>query len=58
MSQKQGNPYLVGNIQNANYLNNLIGESNSAYQSFMANFSASQNTPMQRGIAQAAGYNI
>jgi len=24
----------------------------------MANFSASQNTPMQRGIAQAAGYNI
>ena len=58
MSQKQGNPYLVGNIQNANYLNNLIGEGNSAYQSFMANFSASQNTPMQRGIAQAAGYNI
>ena len=58
MSQKQGNPYLVGNIQNANYLNNLIGEGNSAYQSFMANFSASQNTPMQRGIAQAVGYNI
>ena len=58
MSQKQGNPYLVGNIQNANYLNNLISEGNSAYQSFMANFSASQNTPMQRGIAQAAGYNI
>jgi len=58
MTQKQGNPYLVGNIQNANYLNNLIGEGNSAYQSFMANFSASQNTPMQRGIAQAVGYNI
>ena len=58
MSQKQGNPYLVGNIQNANYLNNLIDEGNSAYQSFMANFSASQNTPVQRGIAQAAGYNI
>ena len=58
MSQKQGNPYLVGNIQNANYLNNLIGEGNSAYQSFMANFSASQNTPMQREISQAAGYNI
>ena len=58
MTQQQGNPYLVGNIQNSNYLNNLIGEGNSAYQSFMANFSASQNTPMQRGIAQAAGYNI
>ncbi len=58
MAQQQGNPYLVGNIQNANYLNNLIGEGNSAYESFMANFSASQNTPMQRGIAQAAGYNI
>ena len=58
MTQQQGNPYLVGNIQNANYLNNLIGEGNSAYQSFMANFSASQNTPMQRGISQAVGYNI
>jgi len=58
MAQQQGNPYLVGNIQNANYLNNLIGEGNSTYESFMANFSASQNTPMQRGIAQAAGYNI
>ena len=57
-SQKQGNPYLVSNFQNANYLNNLIGEGNSAYQSFMANFSASQNTPMQREISQAAGYNI
>jgi hypothetical protein len=56
-SQKQGNPYLVSNFQNANYLNNLIGEGNSAYQSFMANFSASQNTPMQRGIYEAAGYN-
>ena len=57
MSQQQGNPYLIGNIQNSNYLNNLIGEGNSAYQSFMANFSASQNTPMQRGIYEAAGYN-
>jgi hypothetical protein len=57
MSQQQGNPYLVGNIQNSNYLNNLIGEGNSAYQSFMANFSASQNTPMQKGIYEAAGYN-
>ena len=57
MAQQQGNPYLVGNIQNSNYLNNLIGEGNSAYQSFMANFSASQNTPMQRGIYEAAGYN-
>jgi hypothetical protein len=56
-SQKQGNPYLVSNFQNANYLNNLIGEGNSAYQSFMANFSASQNTPIQRGIYEAAGYN-
>jgi len=58
MSQQQGNPYLVNNIQNSNYLNNLIGEGNSAYQSFMANFSASQMTPMQRGISQAVGYNI
>ena len=58
MTQQQGNPYLVGNIQNSNYLNNLIGEGNSAYQSFMANFSASQNTPVQRGIAQSVGYNI
>jgi hypothetical protein len=58
MSQQQGNPYLVGNIQNSNYLNNLISEGNSAYQSFMANFSASQMTPMQRGISQAVGYNI
>ncbi len=57
MTQQQGNPYLVGNIQNANFLNNLIGEGNSAYQSFMANFSASQNTSMQTGIYEAAGYN-
>ena len=58
MSQKQGNSYWTGNIQNSNYLNNLIGEGNSAYDSYMANFAASQYTPMQRGIAQAAGYNI
>jgi len=49
MSQQQGNPYLVGNIQNSNYLNNLIGEGNSAYQSFMANYAASQNQPFRLG---------
>ena len=49
MSQQQGNPYIVANIQNANYLNNLIGEGNSAYQSFMANYAASQNQPFKLG---------
>jgi len=48
-SQKQGNPYLVSNFQNSNYLNNLIGEGNSAYQSFMANYAASQNQPFKIG---------
>ncbi len=47
--QKQGNPYLVSNFQNSNYLNNLIGEGNSAYQSFMANYAASQNQPFKIG---------
>ena len=49
-SQQQGNPYLVSNFQNSNYLNNLIGEGNSAYQSYMSNFAASQYTPMQRAL--------
>jgi hypothetical protein len=49
MAQKQGNSYWTGNIQNSNYLNNLIGEGNSAYQSYMANFAASQYQPFKIG---------
>jgi hypothetical protein len=49
MAQKQGNSYWTGNIQNSNYLNNLIGEGNSAYQSYMANFASSQYQPFKIG---------
>lgn len=48
--QKSGNNFMVQNYQNSNYLNNLIGEGNSAYDSYMANFAASQYTPMQRAL--------
>ena len=48
--QKSGNNFMVQNYQNSNYLNNLIGEGNSAYDSYMANFAASQYTPMQRDL--------
>ena len=48
--QSQGNNWLLPNIQNSNYLNNLINENDSAYQAYMANFAASQYTPMQRDL--------
>ena len=48
-TQKQGNNYLVGNVQNSRFLNNLIN-SDSAYDAYMANFAASQFTPMQRAL--------
>jgi len=47
--QKSGNSFMVQNYQNSNYLNNLIGEGNSAYDSYMANFAASQYQPFRLG---------
>ena len=47
--QKSGNNFMVQNYQNSNYLNNLIGEGNSAYDSYMANFAASQYQPFRIG---------
>ncbi len=47
--QKSGNNFMVQNYQNSNYLNNLIGEGNSAYDSYMANFAASQYQPFNIG---------
>lgn len=47
--QKSGNSFMVQNYQNSNYLNNLIGEGNSAYDSYMANFAASQYQPFKIG---------
>jgi hypothetical protein len=47
--QKSGNNFMVQNYQNSNYLNNLIGEGNSAYDSYMSNFAASQYQPFQIG---------
>ena len=48
-TQKQGNNYLVSNVQNSRFLNNLVN-SDSAYDAYMANFAASQFTPMQRAL--------
>ncbi len=45
--QKSGNNFMVQNYQNSNYLNNLIGEGNSAYDSYMSNFAASQYQPFK-----------
>ena len=47
--QKSGNNFMVQNYQNSNYLNNLISEGNSAYDSYMANFAASQYQPLKIG---------
>ena len=47
--QNSGNNFMVQNYQNSNYLNNLIGEGNSAYDSYMANFAASQYQPFNIG---------
>ena len=47
MIQQSGNSFLGNNIQNSNYLNNLIGEGQSAYDSYMANFAASQYEPFK-----------
>jgi hypothetical protein len=47
--QKSGNNFMAQNYQNSNYLNNLIGEGNSAYDSYMSNFAASQYQPFQIG---------
>jgi len=48
--QKSGNSFMASNFQNSNYLNNLIGEGNSAYDSYMANFAASQYQPFKVGV--------
>ena len=48
--QKSGNNFMASNFQNSNYLNNLIGEGNSAYQSYMSNFAASQYQPFKVGV--------
>tara|TARA_R110001606_G_scaffold165168_1_gene309540 strand:+ start:98 stop:1192 length:1095 start_codon:yes stop_codon:yes gene_type:complete len=45
--QKSGNNFMASNFQNSNYLNNLIGEGNSAYDSYMSNFAASQYEPFK-----------
>ena len=47
--QKSGNNFMVQNYQNSNYLNNLIGEGSSAYDSYMSNFAASQYQPFKIG---------
>lgn len=47
MMQQSGNTFLGNNFQNSNYLNNLIGEGQSAYDSYMANFAASQYEPFK-----------
>lgn len=53
---KMGNPYIVQNFANSNYLNNLIGEGNDAYTAYMANFAASQYSPMQRSLNPTTGF--
>ena len=55
---KMGNAWMSGNYTNSNYVNNLLGEGTSAYDSYMNQFAQNQYTDAQRGIAQAAGYNI
>ena len=45
--QKSGNNFMASNFQNSNHLNNLIGEGNSAYDSYMSNFAASQYEPFK-----------
>jgi len=55
---KMGNAWMGGNYTNSNYINNLLGEGTSAYDSYMNQFAQNQYTDAQRGIAQAAGYNI
>jgi len=47
---KMGNPYIVQNVSNANFLNNLIANDNDSYKTYMANFAASTYTPMQRAL--------
>ena len=47
--QQSGNSFMANNFQNSNYLNNLIGEGNSAYDSYMSNFAASQYQPFKIG---------
>jgi len=53
---KGGNPYMSYNFANSNYLNNLIGDGNDAYNAYMANFAASQYSPMQRSLNPAMGF--
>jgi len=55
---KMGNAWMGSNYTNSNYINNLLGEGTSAYDSYMNQFAQNQYTDAQRGIAQAAGYNI
>lgn len=47
---RMGNPYIVQNVSNSNYLNNLIANDNDSYKAYMANFAASTYTPMQRSL--------
>jgi hypothetical protein len=55
---KMGNAWMGSNYSNSNYINNLLGEGTSAYDSYMNQFAQNQYTDAQRGISQAAGYNI
>lgn len=51
-----GNPYIASNMANSNYLNNILSEGNTAYDAYMANFAASQYSPMQRSLNPAMGF--
>ncbi len=55
---KTGNSWMGNNFQSSTHMNNLFGDGSSAYDSYMNQFAMNQYTPMQRGIAQSAGYNI
>ena len=44
---KMGNAWMGGNYTNSNYINNLLGEGTSAYDSYMNQFAQSQAQPLQ-----------
>ena len=48
---KLGNPYIVSNVANSNYLNSIIGDNSNSYNAYMAQFAASQYSPVQFSFA-------
>ena len=48
---KLGNPYIVSNVANSNYLNSIIGDNSNSYNAYMAQFSAAQYSPVQFSFA-------